>query len=508
LSSPVETEVGRLESEIIEVDGMQTVLVVDDERVIREGCRRLLMPEGYEVLTAENGRQALDLLLTESPDVILCDLLMPVMGAFEVIEEVRDKYPDLPLIVVTGHGTVATAVEAMRKGAYDFITKPFAADHLILIIKRALEKRALELCARTLQETQVQNLYDLSVEKSRIRTITNCMADGVLVTNRYLEVVLHNPALMRLFGFPASLPEPSALPEDVASEGLEKDLRTILDSCSEEAGQISREFSRAGKHIHAVSAPIPGSDNQIVGTVTLFKDITIYKQLNEMKSNFVQLVSHELRSPLASIKQLLAVLLDGLAGDLGDKQKELLGRSQLKIQDLLDLITDLLDVTKIESSQWFQQRAPINLAEVLEHIIELIKPRADGQNILLRLEIPVELPLIEADPRTMEELFSNLISNAVNYSPDGGEIVVSLVPSGNFLEVCVSDTGIGIEPEEIPKIFDKFYRIKDQRTRHVRGSGLGLAIVKGIVESHHGSVEVESRPGLGTTFRVLLPIGG
>ena len=108
----------------------------------------------------------------------------------------------------------------------------------------------------------------------------------------------------------------------------------------------------------------------------------------------------------------------------------------------------------------------------------------------------------------MEELFSNLISNAVNYSPDGGEIVVSLAPTGDFLEVCVSDTGIGIEPEEIPKIFDKFYRIKDQRTRHVRGSGLGLAIVKGIVESHHGSVEVESRPGLGTTFRVLLPIGG
>jgi signal transduction histidine kinase len=201
-------------------------------------------------------------------------------------------------------------------------------------------------------------------------------------------------------------------------------------------------------------------------------------------------------------------VLDGLAGELGNKQKELLGRSQLKIQDLLDLITDLLDVTKIESRQWFQQRAPVKLPEVLDHIIELMKPRAEGQNILLRLEIPVEIPLIEADPRCMEDLFSNLISNAVNYSPDGGEIVVSLAQNGNFLEVCVSDTGVGIEPEEIPKIFDKFYRIKDQRTRHVRGSGLGLAIVKEIVESHCGSVQVESRPGLGTTFRVLLPTGG
>ncbi|MGA3115229.1 MAG: response regulator [Syntrophobacteraceae bacterium] len=486
---------------------MQTVLVVDDERVIREGCRRLLAPEGFEVLTAENGREALDLLLTHSPDVILCDLLMPVMGAFEVIEEVRVKYPDLPLIVITGHGTVATAVEAMRKGAYDFITKPFAADHLILIIKRALEKRALELCARQLQETQVQNLYDLSVEKSRIRTITNCMADGVLVTNRSLEIVLHNPALMKLFEFPASLQEPSALPDYIAADGLENDLRAIVDSCWEEAGQISREFSRGGKYIHAVSAPIPGVDNQVVGTVTLLKDVTIYKQLNEMKSNFVQLVSHELRSPLASIKQLLAVVLGGLAGELRDKQKELLERSQLKIQDLLDLINDLLDVTKIESGQWFKQQVPVNLAEVLNHIIELIKPRAEGQNISLRLEIPEDVPLIEADPRSMEELFSNLISNAVNYSPDGGEIGVSLASSVNFVEVCVSDTGIGIDPEEISKIFDKFYRIKDPRTRFVRGSGLGLAIVKGIVESHRGSVEVESKPGLGTTFRVLLPTG-
>ena len=135
----------------------------------------------------------------------------------------------------------------------------------------------------------------------------------------------------------------------------------------------------------------------------------------------------------------------------------------------------------------FKQRAPLDLCEGLRHIVELMKPRAESQNIALRLEIPDGLPLIQADARSMEELFSNLVSNAINYSPDGGEIVVSAVSSGKFLEVCVSDTGVGIDPEEISKIFDKFYRIKDPRTRHVRGSGLGLAIVKAIVESHGGS---------------------
>jgi signal transduction histidine kinase len=135
-----------------------------------------------------------------------------------------------------------------------------------------------------------------------------------------------------------------------------------------------------------------------------------------------------------------------------------------------------------------------------------MKSAAEKQNIALRLEIPVGLPLIQSDPQSMEELISNLLGNAINYSPDGGEIVVSAGLKADFLEVCVSDTGIGIAAEEIPKIFDKFYRVKDPRTRHLRGTGLGLAIVKAIVDSNGGSVEVDSKPGLGTTFRVLLPI--
>ncbi len=488
------------------VESVQTVLVVDDERVIREGCRRLLEPEGYKILTAENGREALDLLSLEAPDLILCDLVMPVMGAFEVMEEVRANYPDLPLIVITGHGTVANAVEAMQKGAFDFVTKPFRADHLTLIVKRALEKRALECRARELQEEQARNLYDLSVEKSRIATIVNCMADGVLVTNRDLEIVLYNPALMRLFDLQPSLSGPSALSGCMAEVGLNKALGSILDSPCGGAGQITGEFSRGDRYVHAVSAPVLSLDGGVIGTVTVFQDVTIFKQLDEMKTSFVQLVYHELRSPLASIMQLLTVVLDGLAGEITARQQDLLNRSQLKIRSLLDLINDLLDVAKIESSRKVRQQAPLDMGEILEHTAALMKSGAEKHNIALRLEIPVGLPLIQSDPQSMEELISNLLGNAINYSPDGGEIVVSAALKGNFLEVCVSDTGIGIAAEEIPKIFDKFYRVKDPRTRHVRGTGLGLSIVKAIVDSSGGSVEVESKPGSGSTFRVLLPI--
>jgi PAS domain S-box-containing protein len=484
---------------------MHTILVVDDEKVIRDGCSRLLDLEGYKVLTATNGQEAVDLVAREPLDLILCDLVMPLMGAFEVLEEVKASHPDLPLIVITGHGTVANAVEAMKKGAYDFITKPFRADHLVLIVKRALDKYSLERRARQLQEAQAQNLYDLAMEKSRIRTIINCMADGVMVTNRELEIVLHNPTLMRLLELSESLVEPAPLSECFVDDDLVKGLKGILEANGKQPGLISREFRKGSRYLQAMSAPVPGLDGQVLGTVTVFQDITTFRQLDEMKSNFVQMVSHELRSPMASIKQLLTVVLDGLAGPLMDKQRDLLSRSQLKIQGLLDLINDLLDVAKIESGYAFQQQVPVRLREILEQTVSLMKPRAETQNVSLQLDLPPELPLIQADPRSMEELFTNLVSNAVHYSPDGGKVLVSAVSHGDYLTVLVSDTGIGIDAEEIPKIFDKFYRVKHPKTRQVVGTGLGLAIVKGIVESHRGSIEVESQPGVGTTFRVLLP---
>lgn len=487
---------------------MDTVLIVDDEKVIRDGCSRLLTHEGYRVSTAANGQEALDMLAAEQIDLIFCDLVMPVLGGFQVIDEVQAKYPGLPLVVITGHGTVVNAVEAMKRGAYDFITKPFRADHLALIAKRALEKRDLERRARELQEAQARNLHDLAMEKSRIRTVINCMADGVLVTNKDLEIVLHNPALIRLLELSSPFEEPGALSDSFTDEDLLRDLKEILERSGTETEMICRDFRRGDKYIHALSAPVPGVDGEALGTVTVFQDVTAFKRLDKMKSDFVEMVSHELRSPLASIKQLLTVVLEGMAGGLTDKQSDLLGRSQLKIQSLLDLINDLLDVAKMESGHGYQQLVLLRLQDVLKETILLMKPKAEKQNLSLELDLPPELPMIQADRRSMEELFSNLLSNAINYSPDGGKVSIRIASRGDHIEVQVSDTGIGIEPEEVAKIFDKFYRVKDPKTRQVIGTGLGLSIVKGIVESHRGSIEVESQPGVGTTFRVLLPAIG
>jgi two-component system phosphate regulon sensor histidine kinase PhoR len=483
-----------------------TVLVVDDEEVLRLGCSRVLASEGYRVSTAANGQEALARLGAEPVNVVLCDLKMPVMGALEVLEEISVRHPGIPVIIMTGLGTVADAVECMKKGAYDFVTKPFSIDHLTLVVKRALEKQLLEERTRQLQEEQARNLYNLAMEQSRMHTIVNCMADGVLVTNRDGEVVLCNSTLMQLLGVKEPPPQPGPLQAYINDDAFQAAIGSLLAGGNQNAGRfIAQELGFNHMHLRALSAPFAGPDQQVLGTVTVVHDVTHFKKLDEMKNDFVRMVSHELRSPLAAIKQQHGVILDGLAGDLTEKQRELLSRAHAKIQGLLDLINDLLDVAKMEAGYGQLEQVPLNLREILAELVELLQERAASQKLTLRLEVPEDLPRIRADRRSMEEVFTNLVSNAINYSPDGGEVKIAALSHGNYLEVLVQDQGIGIEAEEIPKIFDKFYRVKSPKARQVIGTGLGLALVKGLIEAHRGTVDVESEVGVGTTFRVKLP---
>ncbi|MFA5112329.1 MAG: response regulator, partial [Desulfobaccales bacterium] len=304
-----------------------TVLVVDDEEVLRLGCGRVLKSEGYRVTTAANGKEALDLLAAAPVNVILCDLKMPVMGALEVLEEVSERFPGIPVIIMTGLGTVADAVECMKKGAYDFVTKPFSIDHLTMVVRRALEKQLLEERARQLQEEQARNLYNLAMEQSRMHTIVNCMADGVLVTNREGEVVLCNSTLLQLLGVNTPPPQPGPLPAYLDDPEFQEAITSLLAGTDPDRNRfIAQELCANRIHLRVLSAPFYGPDDQILGTVTVFHDITHFKELDEMKNDFVRMVSHELRSPLAAIKQQHAVILDGLAGELTDKQRELLSR--------------------------------------------------------------------------------------------------------------------------------------------------------------------------------------
>lgn len=485
------------------------ILFVDDEERLRDTWKKLLTARGFEVFTAGDGQAALDRLAEDPADIILLDLKMPVLGGEAVLEIVRKKYPNISVVIITGHGTIDNAVACMRKGAYDYVTKPFHTEDLLLTINRATEKRRLEEKAKLAEEKLVRTLLDLNAERKRLKTILNCMADGLMVTNRDLGVVLYNPSLMRLLEIPEETGNPLPMASIIDDDPLIETLRRIVEGNSPQNEFFSQEVRLKDRALRAISAPLLGPDRNtfwtVVGAVTVFEDITAFKQLDQMKSEFVNMVAHELRSPLVAIRQLNSVLAEGLVGPLQAKQKEFVRKGMKKIDALLALINDLLDVAKIEAGKHVQRRVPTDVGLIIEETVALMKPRASEQGIDLTHSCSDLKPVL-ADPRSIEEILSNLISNAINYSPDGDRITVQARGSGGHIEIKVEDTGVGISAEELPKIFDKFYRVKHPKTRSVTGTGLGLAIVKALIDAHHGTIEVESIPDKGTTFRILLPI--
>jgi signal transduction histidine kinase len=229
---------------------------------------------------------------------------------------------------------------------------------------------------------------------------------------------------------------------------------------------------------------------------------------DKVATEFVAMVAHELRAPVATVVQQLSVILGNMTGELNETQKQLIARAKERTQGILLLIRDLLDLSKAEAGKMVQCREALSLAEVITRVGEAMKADADQKEIHIEFQPPSASLFIRADRNGMESVFTNLISNAIKYTAAGGRITISLEEHGNFVKVAVADSGIGIRKEDIPRIFDKFYRVKSSETRYIAGTGLGLAIVKSIVDDHFGSISVESMPGKGTIFTVLLPKAG
>ncbi|PIX25969.1 MAG: hypothetical protein COZ68_02560 [Deltaproteobacteria bacterium CG_4_8_14_3_um_filter_43_13] len=335
------------------------------------------------------------------------------------------------------------------------------------------------------------------------------MVDGVLVTDRDSQIVLHNPAATRLLEIESLPIINKSLCQCVKNEDLVKAVATTLSTERSKYLEISQEITpcegSARVFLRADTAPVLNEDGEIMGSVTVLHDITQEKELNQMKSDFLTMVSHELRAPISAIQQQLSVIEGGMAGLITEKQGKMLIRAKERTKGLLDLINDLLNVSSIDSGIVVQHKESIVLKEIVEKAYQLMEPEAEVKGIKMRLEITGSLPPVNADRENMEEVFTNLISNAIKYNVEGGSVVITLRSEGEFVRTDVTDTGIGIPEKDLPKIFDRFYRVKSSQTRTVIGTGLGLPIAKGIVEAHRGTISIKSKEGNGTTVTVLLP---
>jgi len=344
------------------------------------------------------------------------------------------------------------------------------------------------------------------VMKEILATVINNLADGILVTDEQGHIILYNQKAQALLGIKGRTALGESVKDYIKNEvlvGLINKILTLdLPFHTEEICLIDSGDSKLRVHV----CPVRDENALLIGSVSLIHDTSQLSAIDKVKSNFLAMVSHQLKSPLSSTLLQTSILLDGMVGEVNEKQKDLLQKIKAKTKGMTDLINDILDVCYIEEGGYVTQIEFLNLSEILKRTIEVVQPQTQDKGITLQITVEDHLPFMHGNKSSMEAMCINLIMNTIKYTLSGGQVSIDLSKNGQCLQLKVSDTGIGIEEKDILRIFDKFYRERSERTKHISGTGLGLSIAKGVVDAHHGSISVESEVGNGTTFTVLLPI--
>lgn len=355
------------------------ILLIDDEEVVIDSCSQILAGGPYEIASASDGTAGLRLVSEFHPDLVFVDLKMPGISGFEVIEKIRETDPTIVMVVITGFATVSSAVEAMKKGAYDFLPKPFTPEEFRLIARRSLERRKLTL-----------------------------------------------------------------------------------------------------------------------------ETIALRREKEMLREHFAHIVSHELKAPLSAVQQNLFALEFGLSDSLSETQKELMQRLKARIEDMLKLINSWLKVIAVDINKLKEGFTQIPIRLPISKALENVEALAAKKNVEIAASIADAPCLVNGDELSLSETFVNILGNAIKYSHDGGRIALRVEEDGDEVLISIQDNGIGIPPEDLPHIFEGFYRGRDAQTA-ATGHGIGLAVSRQIIEAHNGSIAVESDLGRGSTFVVRLP---
>lgn len=333
-------------------------------------------------------------------------------------------------------------------------------------------------------------------ERARLAAILASSTDAILVVNRDGRIVLDNPAAWQVMGV-----ETSQRDQLLAESTRNRALIQLFKRAMQE-GQLTGEITLAdGRTFFANFSPVEVGNTEVIGSVATMQDVSHFKELNQLKTDFVNSVSHDLRSPLSGI--LIATHLLPQMGVLAASQQELIETIENRVAGMSRLIDDLLDVGKIEAGIDMEME-PCDLAPLVESVAQSLLPQAHNKLIQLTWDLAFPSPIVLANPTRLQQVIHNLVSNAIKYTPDAGRVMVKVSRQGNESRIQVSDTGIGIPTTDQPHIFEKFYRVRGDHVANIKGTGLGLAITKSIVEKHNGRIWLESVLGEGSTFTVAL----
>lgn len=496
------------------MDENATVVASTDETRFSRGSR-ILSPE---IMQASFGDQAEEIRQDPSTQKKFKYLAYPIKNDGEVVgilylvaslEDIYETMNNIRLILLTATflallitGILGYALSNTITGPIREVTKRAALlaegnfDQKIEV-KSDDEIGKLTGMFNFLTSRLKATLEEISEEKEKMEAILTNMADGVIALNGRGEVIHINPAAMRML--------------DLERERLEGDfaekLKNILEIHPEDFPKTEKTPMEVlvkvkDGTLKAIFAPLAGETKE-TGYILLLQDVTKQQRLEEMRKEFVANVSHELRTPLTTIKSYAETLLDGAMEDSAVAYQFV-----KVINDEADrmtrLVNDLLELSRLDNKEVKWNKRPLKIDLLVGEVVSKMMMSAKKKGLSVRCEIEENLEVF-ADRDKMEQVFQNVLSNAIKYTSEGGRIFVKGEKAGNQVCVSVEDTGIGIPKEDLPRIFERFYRVDKTRSRELGGTGLGLSIAREIVLAHDGDIEVQSEPGKGTVVIIKLP---
>jgi two-component system phosphate regulon sensor histidine kinase PhoR len=334
----------------------------------------------------------------------------------------------------------------------------------------------------------------LDAERSRLATVLDQITDGVLIADSHGLIQFANPAAGKLFQFVN--PVGHSIVEVVRNHQLVEAWRR----CQQTSQMQSESVEVPTRHQFLQLVVVP--DQHASGSLLLVQDLTRLRRLETVRRDFVSNLSHELRTPLASLRALAETLQDGALDD-PPAARRFVDQIQIEVDALTQMVNELLELSKIESGRFSLDRSAVAAYDLLASASQRMQLQAERAGLNLNVECANDLPNVQIDSQRLEQVLVNLIHNSVKFTPPGGEITLFAEPDDGSIRFAVRDTGVGIPEDEVPRIFERFYRVDKSRTGN--GTGLGLSIAKHIVEAHGGKIWVESREGEGSTFYFTIP---
>lgn len=493
------------------------ILVIDDDKPILDMLGRQLGNQGYEVIGVSCGKDGIEKIKSEEFDAVITDVRMPDMDGLSVISEIKKINPNIEVIVSTGFGSMEVAVESIKVGAFDFVNKPFGIEEMAATVKKAVDSYhskkmisllndnlndaylKLEQARDGLEEKVQERTKELALSEKKYRSIIDGSFDPIILLDKSMQIISWNKGAELTFGFKET--EMQSKPFEFLIADEKNNFRRSFGSQLENQDFLKNKITRCitnGNETIYVNITASKLENE--ETSIILRDITQEKKVDQMKTDFVSNVSHELRTPLTSIKGAVELVLGGSEGEIHGSAKELLEIARNNTIRLIKLISNLLDISKIESGKIEMEIKPCDVLELIQETLKEIKPVTDKKNLSLTLVDKVKNHQIHCDKDRIKQVIINLITNAAKFTTEKASIQVSLEENEKEIKISVIDTGMGISQENIKKLFERFQQVDSSSTRKQGGTGLGLSISKSIVEAHKGKIWVESELNKGSTF--------